>query len=226
MVTPELPGHGRRAAEVAARERAAYGRAVADAMAHAGVSRAVLVGHSMGGLVIAKAAELCPQRIAHLVFLAAVVPCPTAAASRCANMTRARARRARWPQRDRPRRRHVPPPRRDRVGALDGRPAAPRPAGVAAPSPCSPRRPPAPSSSAVDLRRFYALAMPRTYIRCLQDVAVVPRAGRRQRGPPRRDGRSTWTPPTTRCSRSPRRWSVSSPVSPDRPGGTTAWTTP
>ena len=61
VVVPELPGHGRRAAEVGHASAETYGRAVADAMAQAGVSRAVLVGHSMGGLVIAKAAELCPH---------------------------------------------------------------------------------------------------------------------------------------------------------------------
>src|SRR5437899_943349 len=72
-VTLDLPGHGRRAAEVRLASVAAYGRAVADAMALEGISRGVLVGHSMGGLVIPKAAELASARVAHLVFLAAVV---------------------------------------------------------------------------------------------------------------------------------------------------------
>src|SRR3990170_160213 len=73
VVTLDLPGHGRRAAEVRRASVEAYGRAVADAMALEGISRGVLVGHSMGGLVIPKAAELAPARVAHLVFLAAVV---------------------------------------------------------------------------------------------------------------------------------------------------------
>ena len=39
-------------------------RAVADAMAREGISRGIVVGHSMGGLVICKASELVPARIA------------------------------------------------------------------------------------------------------------------------------------------------------------------
>jgi pimeloyl-ACP methyl ester carboxylesterase len=73
VVTLDLPGHGRRAAEAGRASMEAYGRAVADVMAREGVSRGILVGHSMGGPVIQKAAELAPERIAHLVFLAAVV---------------------------------------------------------------------------------------------------------------------------------------------------------
>src|SRR6266481_3595065 len=65
VITLDLPGHGRRTAEV--------GRAGADTMALEGISRGIVVGHSMGGLVIPKAAELAPARVAHLVFLAAVV---------------------------------------------------------------------------------------------------------------------------------------------------------
>src|SRR5262249_20160819 len=73
VVTLDLPGHGRRAAEAGRASVLAYARAVADGMAREGVSRGVLVGHSMGGIVIPKAAELAPSRVAHLVFLAAVV---------------------------------------------------------------------------------------------------------------------------------------------------------
>jgi pimeloyl-ACP methyl ester carboxylesterase len=73
VVTLDLPGHGRRAAEAGRASMESYGRAVADAMARESVSRGVLVGHSMGGPVIQKAAERAPGRVAHLVFLAAVV---------------------------------------------------------------------------------------------------------------------------------------------------------
>src|SRR5712692_10882464 len=69
----DLPGHGRRAAEMRRASVASYAGAVADALAAEGMSRAIVVGHSMGGLVIPKAAELAPARIRHLVFLAAVV---------------------------------------------------------------------------------------------------------------------------------------------------------
>src|SRR2546426_7246585 len=51
-----------------------YVRAVADATIQAGFSRATVVGHSMGGVVLPGVAGLIPARIARLVFLAAVVP--------------------------------------------------------------------------------------------------------------------------------------------------------
>lgn len=171
VVVPELPGHGRRAAEVRLASADSYGRAVAEAMARSGVSRAILVGHSMGGLVIAKAAELCPERIAHLVFLAAVVPAHGSSIAG-ANMTAA-ARAAleaqvigrgdgtfshsaetawsRWmgdlPRRD---------PRVARAISLLTPQAA------------------RPFFERVDLRRFDTLRIPRTYIRCMRDAAVIP----------------------------------------------------
>ena len=171
VVVPELPGHGRRAAEVRSAGADAYGRAVADAVAQAGVSRAVLVGHSMGGLVIAKTAELVPERIAHLVFLAAVVPA-SASSIALANMSApARAALAA----------HV-------VGRGDGTfhhsaetawarwmadlprsdPRVVRALALLTPQAARP------FFERVDLRRFDTLRIPRTYIRCLRDAAVVP----------------------------------------------------
>lgn len=171
VVVPELPGHGRRAAEVRHAGVEAYGRAVADAMAQAGVSRAVLVGHSMGGLVIARAAELARSRIARLVFLAAVVPAhgrsiaetnmtaPARAALRAQITGRgdgtfhhsAETAWARW------------------MGDLPR--ADPRVArAIARLTPQAAR----PFFERVDLRRFDTLAIPRTYIRCLRDAAVIP----------------------------------------------------
>src|SRR5205807_2675995 len=70
----DLPGHGRRAHEWRRASVGAYARAVADAMSQAGSSRAVVVGHSMGGIVIPKVAELVPERVAHPVFPAAAAP--------------------------------------------------------------------------------------------------------------------------------------------------------
>lgn len=171
VVVPELPGHGRRAAEVGHASALAYGRAVADAMAQAGVSRAVLVGHSMGGLVIAKAAELCPQRIAHLVFLAAVVPAHGQSIA-LANMT-APARAALLAQ---------------VVGRGDGTFRHPAETACARWMGDLPRHDPRvaralslltpqaarPFFERVDLHRFDTLAIPRTYIRCRRDAAVIP----------------------------------------------------
>jgi pimeloyl-ACP methyl ester carboxylesterase len=53
----DLPGHGRRAAEWRRASVQSYARSVADAMAREGVHDAVLVGHSMSGIVVPKVAE-------------------------------------------------------------------------------------------------------------------------------------------------------------------------
>lgn len=42
----------------------------------AGMSRFILVGHSMGGLTLSRTAQRHPDRIAHLVYVAALVPPP------------------------------------------------------------------------------------------------------------------------------------------------------
>jgi len=171
VVTLDLPGHGRRAAEVHRAGVEAYGRAVANAMALEGISRGIVVGHSMGGLVIPKAAELAPGRVAHLVFLAAaVVPdgatlagtlmAPAGRAMMAGNAASrgngtflypAEMAWARW-MGDMPR----SDPRVSRALSLLT-PQAVRP-----------------FVEAVDFRVFYGMRVPRTYIRCLQDKAVVP----------------------------------------------------
>lgn len=170
VVTLDLPGHGRRAAEVRRASAQAYGRAVADAMALEGISRGVLVGHSMAGIVIPKAAELAPARVAHLVFLAAVVVphgesvarTLMTPAGRAMVMGNAAGRGngtflhpaevawARW-MGDMPR----SDPRVSRAISLL--------------TPQSLR----PFVEPVDLRTFYGMRVPRTYIRCLEDKAVV-----------------------------------------------------
>jgi pimeloyl-ACP methyl ester carboxylesterase len=171
VVPLDLPGHGRRAAEVRLASVEAYGRAVADAMALEGISRGVLVGHSMGGLVIPKAAELASARVAHLVFLAAVVVPDGGTLARTlmtpagrAMMTGNAAARgdgtflypaemawARW-MGDMPR----SDPRVSRAISLL--------------TPQSLR----PFVEPVDLRVFYGMRVPTTYIRCLEDKAIVP----------------------------------------------------
>ena len=171
VVTLDLPGHGRRASEVRRAGVEAYGRAVADAMALEGISRGVLVGHSMGGLVIPKVAELCLARVSHLVFLAAVVVPDGGTlagtlmtpAGRAMVLGNAAARGdgtflypaevawARW-MGDMPR----SDPRVSTALSLLT-PQALRP-----------------FVETVDFRVFYGMRVPRTYIRCLQDRAVVP----------------------------------------------------
>src|SRR5262245_19229237 len=73
VLAVDLPGHGRRAHERATASVMGYARSVAADMSLAGIQDAILVGHSMAGVVIPKVAELVPARVGHLVFLAAVV---------------------------------------------------------------------------------------------------------------------------------------------------------
>lgn len=171
VVTLDLPGHGRRAGEARLASADAYGHAVADVMAREGVSRGMLVGHSMGGIVIPRAAELVPTRVAHLVFLAAVV-LPSGASLEGVHLSptsRALMRGlaagrgdgtflypaemawARW---------MGDLPRHD--------PAVSRALTLLTPQPIRPFVEP------VDFSVFYRLAVPRTYVRCLGDVAVPP----------------------------------------------------
>jgi len=51
-----------------------WAQAVVNAADRAGMSRFVLVGHSLGGLTLTEVARTAPGRVAHLVFVSAVVP--------------------------------------------------------------------------------------------------------------------------------------------------------
>ncbi len=165
----DLPGHGRRASEWRHASVQSYAHSVADAMAREGVRDAVLVGHSMGGIVIPKVAELVPARVGHLVFLAAVVlPSGTSLdqqfplAARAIFTGGARAgggavqypaamAHARW------------------MGDLPaGGERLTRALALLTPQPLRPWR------ERVDMSQFNALAIPRTYIRCLRDAAIPP----------------------------------------------------
>ncbi|MFQ5897387.1 MAG: alpha/beta fold hydrolase [Candidatus Methylomirabilia bacterium] len=171
VVAMDLPGHGRRASERARASLQSYARAVLDAMALEGISRGIVVGHSMAGLVIPKVAELAPERVAHLVFVASVVvphggnlfethlTPPTSTMMQ--GLARGRGNGsyhysaetawARW-MNDLPR--HHP--------------------AVQAALPRLTPQPLRPWLERLDLKRFYAMTVPRTYIRCLKDVAVTP----------------------------------------------------
>jgi pimeloyl-ACP methyl ester carboxylesterase len=169
VLAPDLPGHGRRAAEARRASVASYAAAVGDAMAREGVSRAVLVGHSMGGIVVPKVAELMPARVRHVVFLAAAVledggrlidnvsPAaraliPAMATSRgdATFLYPADIAWARW---------MGDVPRQD-------------PAASAALARLTPQ-PIRPWLERVSMSGFHALGIPRTYIRCLRDAAVT-----------------------------------------------------
>jgi len=171
VVTLDLPGHGRRAAEARRASAAGYGRAVADTMAREGISRGIVVGHSMGGIVIPKAAELSPGRVAHLVFLAAVVV-PHGASLAETHMTAAAREALRGMAQGRGDGTFLYPA--DTAWArwmgdlTRDHPEVARALALLTPQPLRPFVEP------VDLRVFYAMDLPRTYIRCLRDVAVPP----------------------------------------------------
>ena len=70
----DLPGHGKRAAERPGVNMSAYINDVVSYIMKRDLSDLILVGHSMSGIIISKVAEEVPERIRHLVYLAAVVP--------------------------------------------------------------------------------------------------------------------------------------------------------
>lgn len=168
VLAVDLPGHGPRAWERGRASIGGYARAVADAMALGGFHAAVLVGHSMAGAVIPKVTELVPARVAHLVFVAAVVPASGASLLET----------------------NVPAPLRSLLtglaragGGVIQYPAATEwarwlgdlppghPSVVAALARMTPQ-PLRPWLEPIDLHRFHAIRVARTYVRCLRDVAV------------------------------------------------------
>jgi pimeloyl-ACP methyl ester carboxylesterase len=168
VVALDLPGHGRRAGEHARASVATYARAVVDAMALEGISRGIVVGHSMGGIVIPKVAEAAPERVAHLVFLAGVVLPDGGSLFEV----------------------HLSPPTRALMRAMAqgaGNGTIPFPAlfawsrwlndlplghpMVQAALPRLTPQPLRPFVERVDMRRFFAMSVPRTYVRCLKDAA-------------------------------------------------------
>ena len=70
---PDLPGHGDDPGDPADATLELYADRVAEAV-EAAPGRAILVGHSMGGMPISQAAERLPERVAALVYVAAFLP--------------------------------------------------------------------------------------------------------------------------------------------------------
>jgi pimeloyl-ACP methyl ester carboxylesterase len=70
----DLPGRGRRPADLAEVTLDDFAEAVADDVLSSGWDRVVLVGHSLAGVTLPRVAALVPDRLAHLVFVACKVP--------------------------------------------------------------------------------------------------------------------------------------------------------
>lgn len=73
VLAPDLPGMGADAGSGHVATLDEWAMFVAG-MARAGDEPAILVGHSRGGIVISRAAEIAPEAVAHLVYLAAIMP--------------------------------------------------------------------------------------------------------------------------------------------------------
>ncbi|GAB3347174.1 alpha/beta fold hydrolase [Modestobacter lapidis] len=70
---PDLPGSGADTTPLPDVTLDAYAERVCSVLAES-PDEAVLVGHSMGGVVITQTAARCPERIARLVYVAAFLP--------------------------------------------------------------------------------------------------------------------------------------------------------
>ena len=170
VLAVDLPGHGRRAPEWRRASVATYARAAADAMMAAGMTAAVVVGHSMGGVVIPKVAELVPARVAHLVFLAAVV-LPSGSSLLETHLGPASREMLRGLGRSGGGLVQYPASLEHARWFNDLEPGDARVVDALTRLTPQPLRP---WLERVDLERFSALGMPRTYIRCLDDTAVPP----------------------------------------------------
>ncbi len=73
VIALDLPGHGHDTAPIGQQSLESYAERVVSAL-DAQPAPVILVGHSMGGMVISRAAELRPTKIATLVYLCAYLP--------------------------------------------------------------------------------------------------------------------------------------------------------
>lgn len=74
VVLVELPGRGRRPAELAKVTLADNVAAVVEDLEAADATDVVLVGHSMGGITVAHVLNEVPDRIAHVVLVSCTIP--------------------------------------------------------------------------------------------------------------------------------------------------------
>ena len=73
VVAPDLPAHGQDKTPITGVTLKAYTDRVCEVLYNQ-IESVVLVGHSLGGIVITQVAEYCPEKIGKLVYLSAIVP--------------------------------------------------------------------------------------------------------------------------------------------------------
>ena len=73
VVAPDLPGHGKDKTPISEITLQAYADRVCQVL-DAQTEKVILVGHSMGGIVVTQAAEYRPEKIETLVYLTAFLP--------------------------------------------------------------------------------------------------------------------------------------------------------
>jgi len=73
VIAPDLPGHGADRTPHSAVTLAHYIACVGELL-EAAAEPVVLVGHSMGGMVVSAALDAWPAKVRHLVYISAVVP--------------------------------------------------------------------------------------------------------------------------------------------------------
>lgn len=73
VLAPDLPGHGDDPAAVGSQSLDDYAKRI-EAVVRASGGDVVLVGHSLGGLVISAVAEALPERVRRLVYITAFLP--------------------------------------------------------------------------------------------------------------------------------------------------------
>jgi len=73
VVTPDLPGHGDDPAPANAQTLDSYVQRICGTVGALG-GEVILVGHSLGGLVISAVAEALPERLRRLVYVTAFLP--------------------------------------------------------------------------------------------------------------------------------------------------------
>ncbi|HEY8920710.1 MAG TPA: alpha/beta fold hydrolase [Chitinophaga sp.] len=84
VIVVELPGHGADTTPAYAVSMDVYRDKVIDAMAKAD-GKVILVGHSLGGMVVTNVAEKAPAKISKLVYIGAFVPASGQALGELAN---------------------------------------------------------------------------------------------------------------------------------------------